>query len=90
MDKHTPGPWTVSYVNMEQGEFSILECLQGEIDARSNGSVVCEANAAAPDLLETLEGTCSFLQGGNSTDPRTSQMIDLIRKVVAKAKGGAQ
>lgn len=91
MSKHTPGPWIVKervagfdilapesvYAVAEDpgGDYGVIDDLQ---DAR--------LIAAAPDLLEALEGTAALLEqlGFVSGDSLT---VDAARVAIAKAKG---
>ena len=90
---HTPGPWYV---------------LGDYVSSKSGGEVVCPIKriraedlsliAAAPDLLEALQGMAMLLSdvlsGAQSSEVQTRQVLnyaaDLARAAIAKAEGRAE
>ena len=90
---HTPGPWYV---------------LGDYVSSKSGGEVVCPIKriraedlsliAAAPDLLEALQGMAMLLSdvlsGAQSSEVQTRQVLnyaaDLARAAITKAEGRAE
>lgn len=102
MSKHTTGPWHVGgkdactiYDELSQ---RIANSFEG-VMATQRTDAQCAANArmiaAAPELLEALEGMIEVYGGSNDWDgmPKHGVEIDLIRQAraaISKAKGGSE
>ena len=98
MSKHTPGPWTHEgyggITGTENGRKYNVACVYLRIPAGRQ-----EANArliaAAPDLLDALEGIIGYFDSENSvsvsqaTIKASSDEIKAARAAIAKATGGA-
>ena len=95
--KHTTGPWNVPF-----REFTKIKAANGAHIAtchKLTNLVNLEANsrliAAAPDLLEALQGILGYFDSGNSvsvsqaTIKASSDEIKAARAAIAKATGGA-
>lgn len=100
MTKHTPGPWSIGTPNAKEygevgvhgpGEYGFIICdLQAdgydEKTQKANASLI----AAAPDLLEALEGVTDM-----AADMIPSMgfaglaLIEAARAAIAKARGEA-
>lgn len=88
--KHTPGPWTIQFVENDlhparaQGAYRIIECAQHEHDAGGDGSKVSEANArliaAAPEMLKALR----YVANDDGCPP---DVADVVLRAIAKATG---
>ncbi|SAK88062.1 hypothetical protein AWB76_06274 [Caballeronia temeraria] len=86
--KHTPGPWTV-----ERGDWSE----EGNVRFEIEGIKVFKAAdarliSAAPDLLESLRTTATFLQSATLIMDKGSRQMALetvaeARAAIAKATG---
>lgn len=99
--KHTPGPWVASCrsISYAGGEWSEDEFLQWEVDGprtpygRGN---YFQADAlliaAAPELLEALEGLLCWCQGyeADKLNPHAFSHMESARAAIAKATGSAQ
>lgn len=101
MSKHTPGPW---FHHGPSGSQHTAGGFINSTKERNGSPLVCsvygndeqphQANsnliAAAPDLLEALEGMMQVYGGGTPWNPLTStelELHDLARKAIAKARG---
>lgn len=84
--KHTPGPWRV-----ESGPYYRAIRVDGEViaDVRQIGRSFNESNArllaAAPDLLEALEGLLAVVEQNDL--PLSDPERIAARAAIAKAKG---
>ncbi len=89
-DKHTPGPWKNQYPRIYSKTGSKLI----EVDEYM-ACTICDAAliAAAPDLLEALQGILGYFDSGNSvsvsqaTIKAGSDEIKAARAAIAKATG---
>jgi hypothetical protein len=93
VNKHTPGPWEANkygsraahwQVDKTDSERVIASMTRGE-DAEANARLI----AAAPELLEALEGILFELGLNGGATPPDSDPCKLARAAIAKAKGGA-
>ncbi len=103
--KHTPGPWkrvpgtktklsrpdgTMVYIEIGQTRLASIDLCGTDPnysihEANANSRVM----AAAPELLEGLEGLCAHLKQDKVLDfePERLKAYELARKAIAKAKG---
>ena len=104
---HTPGPWAANDDGLVLGNLDNYEgeaplvCSCGESDDFNMEPSLQLANArliaAAPDLLEALQGMAMLLSdvlsGAQSSEVQTRQVLnyaaDLARAAIAKAEGRA-
>lgn len=90
MSAHTPGPWTwTSYDVLLAADY--VDVMRGWGDCNDSGiSINNDADkpliAAAPELLEALEGLL-FLAESHFSDQVQREHISFCRAVIAKAKG---
>lgn len=102
MNKHTPGPWKVNdiYIENRDGTLELVEILTNDESFNDDGDLIGEdlANAnlvsAAPDLLYALEALCSKLpckaKSPNAYETYHAKVeLDLARAAIAKARGEA-
>lgn len=98
---HTPGPWSFDHdwrrfptiFGADKKKVATIE--KDGFPAKNVRTAAQEANArliaAAPELLEALEGICSaFTQPGNDgwfSDPVHSDEVNKARAAIAKATG---
>jgi hypothetical protein len=95
--QHTTGPWRVfdAFTDLEivtdhrtAAEMESLVQFKGQTNAKANARLM----AAAPDLLDALEGLVerdrSEAADSGFTDDEMSWLED-ARRAIAKAKGGA-
>lgn len=89
--KHTPGPWAIEAEEFEEywcpfSHFNVGPALgiKSEQDAR--------LIAAAPELLEALEGLLCWCQGyeADKLNPHAFSHMESARAAIAKATGSAQ
>jgi hypothetical protein len=95
MSKHTPGPWLAVGAQVEIEDDSVPDICTCDPQVMRQSHLdwhprTVEANArliaAAPDLLEALEGTAALLEAlGYAAD--TSLTVGAARAAIAKAKG---
>ncbi|HEJ6002034.1 TPA: hypothetical protein SL812_003328 [Pseudomonas aeruginosa] len=98
MSKHTPGPWQFSAGADygDEGNYADVTAINGDlIIARVNnlipaGAANGELVAAAPELLEALQGMIEVYGGQYNDDclPKSSTELELIqqaRAAIAKA-----
>lgn len=87
--KHTPGPWELS----DDGNHIIGDCNQDELLEVANltNTFNLEANArliaAAPELLDALKASLSYLE--NIVEPNHTQngLIDYLKHTITEAEG---
>jgi hypothetical protein len=86
MSEHTPGPWKTNgdpYVSTADGKRSIAFCDTRQAhEDRANARLI----AAAPDLLEALQG---FQKAWDENRLLTSDEAASIRAAIAKATEAA-
>jgi hypothetical protein len=99
MSKHTPGPWHYRVHGVHEGEYTIrcqtygyapLAIVRG--DKRSTKAQAYENArliAAAPDLLEALEGMLDNCYD-TERDDATFKAVVFARAAIAKATGEQQ
>lgn len=94
--KHTPGPWeayvgvvrTVPVVNDRggmSGGYLIAETSLDDVARYANARLI----AAAPDMLEVLEGVLPWIGGLANENPSCAGIYDAARAAIAKAHGEA-
>jgi hypothetical protein len=94
MNKFTPGPWEIGHDYLIQtvatDGWEIAEIRQDTGDFEANARLI----AAAPDLLEALEGMVSIYAvstGVNSMACQVEQQLTaMARAAIARAQGEAQ
>lgn len=93
MTGHTPGPWRAKGAEVYCGRLRVCSQVNAA-DASLNigGSVErSHANArliaAAPDLLEALEGVIPYLEEDPDDEGDYNERIRTVRAAIAKAKG---
>lgn len=96
MDKHTPGPWEEhpidsTAIQVRAGGAVVAEVATASYYTRLSAEQVANARliAAAPELLEALEGLLSALDRQMTDPDRLFRSKTAARAVAAKAKGGA-
>ena len=93
---HTPGPWRLTIYKITEGEkvisygWSIVDAKSRSVPLHSiDGSKQALANArliaAAPELLEALQGALESMETGVTS----LGVIRAARAAIAKATGGA-
>ena len=98
MSKHTPGPW--QWTQHFDPTISIYKDGFGQIarlydSSAGTGKANARLIAAAPDLLEALQGILGYFDSGNSvsvsqaTIKARSDEVKAARAAIAKATGGA-
>ena len=92
--KHTPGPWTVPANGhvIAPKPYSVVIAFMPESSDSIQGMDVIDANArliaAAPDLLQALQGLVSSCELNlDELEPDTHAMLDCARAALAKATG---
>lgn len=98
MSKHTPGPWTIHAhaIQSVMGStgFCVASCGQYTNSKMPNLQQEQEANtkliAAAPDLLECLEGLLNEAHASSKSLHPNSLWSMLARSAIARAKGESQ
>lgn len=103
--KHTPGPWSVlwssnTFPSIHAGPTSVpVASLYAHTPSRSDRDIFenAEANArliaAAPELLEALNGIQNALQNYNQTAPVNElreKLGPMLQRIIAKATGGSR
>ncbi|WCX74845.1 hypothetical protein KK211_17905 [Pseudomonas aeruginosa] len=93
MSKHTPGPWTVDFIDGVDGVFAECDkriCQVDEVDIvgwnarfRDESEANAKLIAAAPDLLEALQQAVTSMQ--DSGYPNDSVVIRAARQAITKA-----
>ncbi len=85
MSKHTPGPWfrmdNHSTVWSDDKKSSPV-CVMASADYEANANLI----AAAPDLLEALEGMMKCFDDGVGEHWNADE-LDAARSAIAKARG---
>ena len=86
--KHTPGPWVATHANgndfiVKAGDIEVVAgCgCYGSPYMRGNPDADARLIAAAPDLLEALQGVLRVAD-------RATDEFDAARAAIAKATGG--
>ena len=106
--KHTPGPWLIQgntvYALMHHGWRKGVEMFKNRFSVQFSFDSSCSKEeiestkqliAAAPDLLEALQGILGYFDSGNSvsvsqaTIKASSDEVKAARAAIAKATGGA-
>lgn len=95
MSKHTPGPWVVKHDVVIYGRDSFTIIGSAGTGNLHRPDEIANANliAAAPDLLEALEGMLYRYTGlvncgdCGSWDPESEVEVIDARKAIARAKG---
>ncbi|WP_341959241.1 hypothetical protein [Pseudomonas sp. RC10] len=103
MNKHTPGPWSISepfresiglsvYINAQNhDELAAVVWRMGWDFAVGKPTQVCEANAhliaAAPELLESLSNLVGLAELGAARLDKYKAALDDAKAVIAKARG---
>ena len=91
MNKHTPGPWTYeqisnnAYVIDENGS-AVMLYRNPDDEMKANARLI----AAAPELLEALEGMLAIDQENHQRghdDDDVCKEVQTARAAIAKAKG---
>ena len=87
---HTPGPWRVnSMTRIEAPDFGLIASVRGDlIEPTTTGNT--RLIAAAPDLLEALEGVTRTLEAFAYTTQlgrSQTERLEKARAVIAKARG---
>ena len=95
-DAHTPGPWTLR--RMHTGGFDIMDWRNRDVATVYGGGVETESReanarliAAAPDLLEALDGIIHFSDGfdfyrtQSPAGKALEEWIGAAREAIAKA-----
>lgn len=98
--KHTPGPW-IKMENFAEGPFYIYPKPINKRETKFFATVTNEADArliaAAPELLELLESLDEWFDANGmplsphaiSLSDEDITVADLLKREIAKAKGGA-
>jgi hypothetical protein len=87
--QHTQGPWYAhtTFISGETDNIAIAQCsYRGEVDldeAMANAQLI----AAAPDMLEALEGVLHHNDGVKEAHKLPNSLIREIVAALAKAKG---
>jgi len=95
MSAHTPGPWKAHFeeayyvTGPDRGRVAMMLNLKGThgLGGRRSGdesAANCRLIAAAPELLEAIEGLLNALPSATA-----HPAIKSARKAITKAKGGA-
>jgi hypothetical protein len=99
MSEHTPGPWkakkwvgTDPYDDPDRPFVMIgnVHWSPNKVDVPAAIEQIANARliAAAPELLESVEGLADFIALiGSEGDPRQAELITNARAAIAKAKG---
>ena len=92
--KHTPGPWGSyrSYIGTEEEDTQTVAYCDDHRNTRSRSAEETNANgrliAAAPDLLDALEGCVGDLEHYVSTHgPGPDKRLAAVVAAIAKARG---
>lgn len=89
---HTPRPWIVSAVRLDD-KIAIISSENVICEVKTSWSTrsTAESNskliASAPDLLESVETLLDVFEKGTETPDDLEGILSHARKVVAKAKG---
>lgn len=99
--KHTLGPWRLDNSHIDESHYGFWQVISGDgwyvADIAGNvgiahiPTVEAEANAkliaAAPELLEALEGLSDILHNHYGDDMDETPLIDKAFEAIKKAKG---
>lgn len=97
MTKHTPGPWEQTYGKRGTlcvisdttwicGEIENPHSPIDEVEAIANARLI----AAAPDLLEALEGVSVLINSGALKSFTSEPWVGRVQRAIAKATGEDQ
>jgi hypothetical protein len=92
MSKHTPGPWAAGAFHVHSAESVICDCVLSQNANLPTEEKIANIRliAAAPDLLEALDGILNDVKGVRGLTSPCAPSQDQIRNAIAalaKARG---
>lgn len=91
MSTHTPGPWAAAPIGGGRWAVTVSQMRNEDVGAAGFGKADAHLIAAAPELLEALDGMLEVYGGENDEDglPKHEVELNLIafaRAAIAKAR----